>query len=124
SPVGVTFNTLQALLSPQDEALGTFGFAGGTSGTATYNLSLAPGLVTDVLSGNNLSLRLNAADSVVSYLFASRSNVRSTSGRPLLTIVAVPEPSSLGLLVIGFAAVFGRKFVRCDAASSERPQRK
>src|SRR5437762_7481006 len=50
SPVGVTFNNLQGLLSPQDEALGTFGLAGGPSGTATYNLSLAPGLVTDVLS--------------------------------------------------------------------------
>jgi hypothetical protein len=112
STLGITFNSLPNFLSPQDQSLGSFGFAGGTSGTATYNLNLGSGLVADILGGNNLSLRLNAADSSVSALFASRSNIRDSSGRPLLTIVAVPEPNALALGTIGFGIIFLVRFLK------------
>jgi hypothetical protein len=94
--VGITFNTLPGFLGPQDQSLGTFGFSGVTGGTTTYNLNLASGLVTDILSGTDLSLRLNAAD---------------TSGRPLLTIVAVPEPGSFGLGTLGLGVFFGGRLL-------------
>lgn len=109
---GITFNTLPTFLTPQDQALGTFGFSGVTGGTTSYRLNLASGMMTDILTGAPLSLRLNAADSSVSALFASRSNIRDTLGRPLLTIVAVPEPGSVALGTIGWMVVLAGRFLR------------
>ena len=97
---GITFSTLPSFTGAGDEALGTFSFAGGTSGTASYNLALAAGFDADAAAGNLVSLRLFAADSAVSYLFDSRSFVTS-SARPVLSIVAVPEPAALSLLAFG-----------------------
>jgi len=67
----------------------------------TYSLELTPGLTADVLAGNNLSLRLFGADSGVSGVFNSRS-FGTAANRPLLTIVAVPEPGTLALGGLGF----------------------
>jgi len=95
---GVSFNSLLATYvnNANDQALGTFNFPGGSSGQNNYNLSLSSGLVTDVTSGSDLSLRLFAADSSVSYLATSRSG---SSGRPdiLVQVVAVPEPNTMAL---------------------------
>ena len=109
---GITFNNLPGFLSPQDQSLGTFGFSGVTGGTTTYSLGLASGLVSDILSGTDLSLHLNAADASVSGLFASRTNIRDTLGRPLLTIVAVPEPSSTTLSLTACAMVLTNRRLR------------
>jgi hypothetical protein len=81
---GVSFNSLLAtyINNANDQALGTFNFPGGSSGQNNYNLSLSSGLVTDVTSGSDLSLRLFAADSSVSYLVQA---------------VAVPEPNTMAL---------------------------
>ena len=97
---GITFTTLPTFLGAGDQSLGTFGFSGATSGAFTYSLALTSGLSGDVLAGGNLSLRLFAADSAVSGVFNSRSFVTAAS-RPLLTIVAVPEPGSAALLAGG-----------------------
>src|SRR6185295_1527642 len=95
---GVSFNTLLGVYvnNADDQALGTFAFPGGSSGQNNYNLSLSSGLVTDVTSGSDLSLRLFAADNTVSYLATSRSG---SSGRPdiLVQAVAVPEPNTFAL---------------------------
>jgi hypothetical protein len=95
---GITYSSLPSYTSTSDESLGTFSFAGGTSGTATYTLGLSPGLVADLSAGNPASFRLFAADSAVSYLFYSGNNAGS---RPLLSVVAVPEPQAFSLLVAG-----------------------
>ncbi|MCX6872910.1 MAG: hypothetical protein NTW21_03750 [Verrucomicrobia bacterium] len=100
---GITFASLPSFASGSDESLGTFSFAGGTSGLATYTLGLTPGLVADVSMGNPVSFRLVAADSAVSYLCYSANNP-TTSVRPLLSIVAVPEPHACSLLMA--AAMF------------------
>ena len=96
---GISFDGLLGtyINNAADQALGTFSFPGGSSGQNSYVLSLSSGLISDVTSGNNLSLRLFAADSTVSYLFTSRSG--SASARPdiLVQAVAVPEPSTLAL---------------------------
>lgn len=95
---GISFDSLQGtyINNATDQALGTFGFPGGSSGQNNYQLSLSSGLVNDVTSGGVMSLRLFAADTSVSYLFTSRSG---SVGKPdiLVQAVAVPEPSAMAL---------------------------
>jgi hypothetical protein len=105
---GIAFSTLPSFTGAGDEALGTFSFAGGTSGTAAYTLSLTSGFDADATAGNLVSFRLFAADSAVSYLFDSRT-FGTTAFRPLLTVVAVPEPGSLALLATGAALLLGAR---------------
>src|SRR5262249_35024834 len=97
---GLTFSTLNTFLSPADETLGTFNFNGSTSGNSTYTLGLTPSFSADVLAGNTISFRMLATDSTVSAVFDSRT-FGIASARPLLTIIAVPEPASLGLCLVG-----------------------
>lgn len=101
---GISYSTLLGTFvnNANDQALGTFGFPGGSSGQNNYSLSLSSGLVSDATSGGDLSLRLFAADSSVSYLFTSRSG---SSGKPdiLLQAVAVPEPNTV--MLCGMALV-------------------
>jgi hypothetical protein len=105
---GITFTRLSSFLSAGDQALGAFSFAGGTNGAASYTLTLASGFDADASAGNLVSLRLYAADSVVSYLSDSRS-FGTTSARPLLTITVVPEPGALSLLALGATCGLGHR---------------
>lgn len=98
---GITFNSLQStFIGAGDEPLGTFGFSGATSGTFSYALGLPPGFIADLLAGGTAGLRLFAADTSVSGVFYSRS-FGTAASRPLLTIVAVPEPGTLALAGLG-----------------------
>jgi hypothetical protein len=101
---GITFNSLQTVFinNSTDQALGTFSFPGGSSGANSYSLNLSSGLNADILTGNNLSLRLFAADNQISYLFSARTATPASSG-PQLIITVVPEPGALTLS--GFALV-------------------
>jgi hypothetical protein len=96
---GISFNSLLGTYvnNSTDQALGTFSFPGGSSGQNSYTLTLSSGLLNDLDSGSNLSLRLFAADSGVSYLFTSRSG--SASARPdiLVQAMAIPEPGTAAL---------------------------
>ena len=106
---GITLTTLQnTFISAADQSLGTFSFNGATSGAFTYSLALTPGLAADVFAGDNLSLRLFAADSSMSGVFNSR-NVATAANRPLLAIVAVPEPGTMRLGGLGLAILAGWK---------------
>jgi hypothetical protein len=118
SSTGLTFNTLSSFLSGADEFLGTFAFAGGTSGTATYNMGLTSGFTGDLGAGSLVGMRLFAADSTVSYLFNSR-NFGTAASRPLLTVTAVPEPSGLLLLACCAGFAWGRRATK--HARSYRP---
>ena len=99
---GITYSALQStFINPGvDEALGTFSHDGSSSGTFIYTLSPSSGLVTDLLAGDLVSLRLSAADTTVSYFFDSRS-FGTAADRPLLSITAAPEPGTVSLLVLG-----------------------
>jgi hypothetical protein len=102
---GINFNSLQGtFIGAGDENLGTFGFDGSTSATATYSLNLSSGLAADLLAGNDVSFRMFAADNSVSYLFDAR-NFPTVSSRPVLTLTAVPEPGPLGLAGAGLLVV-------------------
>ena len=112
---GITYSSLQAtFINPlADEALGTFSYNGSSSGTFIYTLNMSSGLVSDLLAGDNVSLRLFAADSAVSYFSDSRS-FGTVASRPLLSITAVPEPGTVALLVLGglLCVVRGRTWRR------------
>lgn len=110
---GISFSTLSNYVDAADSSLGTFSFNGATNGNVIYTLNLTPDLSADILSGGTASLRMFAADSVVSALYDSR-NFTIAADRPLLTITAVPEPSALALGVLG-AFVFVRR---------QRPERR
>ena len=106
---GITYNSLLGtyINNATDQALGTFAYNGSTSGTLAYSLTLSSGLVTDLLDGDNVSLRLYADDNNVSYLFNSRQG-GSGSTSPTLVIDVVPEPGSLALSILGLAALVFR----------------
>ena len=106
---GITYTSLTGtFIGGGDENLGTFSFAGGTSGNSTYTLGLTPSFSADVLAGNTVTFRMFAVDSAVSYLFDSRS-FGTTAFRPLLTVTAVPEPGALSLLAAGAALILGAR---------------
>jgi hypothetical protein len=107
---GITYNTLQSTFinNSADQSLGTFSFNGSTSGASTYSLSLSPGLTADLFGGDEVSLRLFAADNNVGYLFSSRSAMPSSS-EPELFITAVPEPNILGLLTLGLGMLWWQR---------------
>jgi PEP-CTERM motif len=94
---GITYASLQNTFQGLgDQSLGTFSFNGATNGAFAYSLTLMSGLTGDIFAGDNLSLRLFAADSSVSAVFNSRT-FGTLANRPLLTIVAVPEPGTIAL---------------------------
>jgi hypothetical protein len=116
STSGITFSSLQStFIAGADENLGAFAFNGSTNGLSTYNLAFAPGFTADLLAGDDVSLRLFAADASVSYLFNSRS-FGNVASRPLLTVVAVPEPAPLALGVIGLLVLCGWRLTRAPQA--------
>ncbi|HWD91033.1 MAG TPA: hypothetical protein VG938_01660 [Verrucomicrobiae bacterium] len=95
---GISFDSLLGVYinNAADQGLGTFSFPGGSSGQNAYTLALSSGLVSDVMSGDDASLRLFAADSTVSYLFSSRSG-GAPAAQPTIVVeaTAVPEPGSV-----------------------------
>jgi hypothetical protein len=113
---GITYSSLPSYTGAGDESLGTFSFNGATSGSTAYTLSLTPGFSAEVEAGGLVSLRMFAADTAVSYLFDSR-NFGTASARPLLTVIAVPEPAALPLVAVGAALLFGAK--RCRRKHQE-----
>ena len=100
SATGLNFSTLPSFLTTVTP-LGNFNFVGGNSGSATYPLTLQSSFANDIRAGSLVSLHLFAADSAVSYVFNSRTIGTATS-RPELSITAdaIPEPASLGLIVL------------------------
>jgi hypothetical protein len=98
---GISFNGLENIYinNAVDQALGTFSFGGNTSGANSYSLGLSSGLLADIMGGDNLSLRLFAADNTISYLSSSRSTSLSTEPTLTVNVVTVPEPGSVILCV-------------------------
>jgi hypothetical protein len=107
---GITYNSLLStyINDSADQMLGTFNFPGGTSGANVYSLTPGSDLVADILGGSELSLRLFAADTSVSYLFSSRA-VTPAANEPQLTIEAVPEPSYPTLLGVALGILLCRR---------------
>ena len=111
---GISFSSLQGtyINNATDQALGTFAFPGGSSGQNNYVLNLSSGLAGDVTSGGDLSLRLFAADTGVSYLFSSRSGTATARPDILVQAVAVPEPSTVVLCAAALAVFWLLRWLR------------
>jgi len=107
STTGVNHNQLASLRSPADEALGTFAFAGATTGSAAYALALTPGFVADTMAGQAVTFLASPADAGVAMLVNSRGAAAGT--RPTLTVLAVPEPGSAALVGCGLLLWAGRR---------------
>ena len=102
---GITYNTLPNYLTPgSDENIGTFTSSAVTSTTNTYSLTLASGFLNALTSGSTVSLEVVPDDSNVSYLFNS-ATFTTASARPMLTVVAVPEPARLVHVGVGLLAL-------------------
>lgn len=109
---GITYNTLQTTISLSDDNVGTFSFDGGTSGSYRFDLIAdAPGMNEDIRSGGPVSFRVFPGDSTVSGIFDSRT-FATAANRPVLTVQAVPEPSTLGLIALGCLVVGQRAWRR------------
>jgi hypothetical protein len=115
STTGITYDSLlnTFINNSLDQNLGTLSYNGATSGSFVTSLTLSSGLRGDIQTGDMLSLRLFAADLAVSGVFPART-FGTASSRPLLTIdaVAVPEPSTWALAVLGLACVCMTRFIR------------
>lgn len=119
---GISFNSLEGVYinNAVDQALGTFAFRGNTSGQNGYGLTLSSGLVSDVTDGDELSLRLFAADNQISYLMTSRNGAGGIPAQePALVVdaVAVPEP---GIAVLCTAALIALWLVQLYRRSRRR----
>jgi hypothetical protein len=107
---GITFSMLPTFRSVADESLGTFAFAGGTSGSQSWNLNLSTSFAADVAAGNAVSLLMLPGDAGVSFLGGSRS-ITIVNSRPVLSVTAraIPEPSTIGLVTLGGLAWIARR---------------
>lgn len=107
---GISFNSLQNtyINGATDQALGTFSFGGGSSGVNSYTLGLTSGIVGDVMNGDEASLRLYAADNMVSYLLSSRMAGSILSPALVIDVSAVPEPRTITIgAIAGIAVLLG-----------------
>jgi hypothetical protein len=114
---GISINSLRGtyINNATDQALGTFSFAGGSSGTANYALNLSSSLINDLLTGNEASLRLFAADNQVSYLFSSHES----GPAPTLVIDVMPEPGTLAIFGVGMAVFVVKSWKKNGGAGTK-----
>lgn len=106
--------------SASDQAMGTGSFTGGTSGNLMYALTAAPGFSADLSVGSTASLRFVATDATLAYVFNSR-DFPTVASRPQLTIVAAPEPTLGGMVLIVCAGGLLRRRRKASAPHSGIP---
>ncbi|HXI83951.1 MAG TPA: DNRLRE domain-containing protein [Verrucomicrobiae bacterium] len=98
---GIVYNDEPSLLNSNlDKSLGTF-VNGGTNGVVRLSLGASAGFVSNLSTGNLVSLFLTATtNSTVGFTFHSR-NFIDPSQFPFLEITAIPIPQITSLVVVG-----------------------
>ena len=97
---GITYNDESSLLSPTLGSLGTF-VNSGTDGVVRLSLGASAGFVSNLSTGNLVSLFLTATtNSTVGFTFHSR-NFIDPSQFPFLEITAVPISQITSLVITG-----------------------
>jgi hypothetical protein len=119
---GITYSDEPSVLNSNlDKSLGTF-FNGGTDGVVRLSLGTSASFVSNLSTGNLVSLFLTATtNSTVGFTFHSRNFINPTQF-PFLEIIAVPIPPVTSLVVVGqdvrisFATTNGVSYsVECNA---------
>lgn len=107
----VGWNYGQSILDGlNDEALGIFQ-SDYITGRKEFILGAGTGFIADIASGgNDLSLRLAAADDTIGYTF-NGIDVPQADRRPelIITAIAIPEPATMSLLALGGLAMIRRR---------------
>ncbi len=121
---GISYAQEPSILNSNvDESLGTFNYNGATSGQMSLSLGLAGGFISQISTGNLVSLYMTATPgSSVGFTFNSR-HFTSSSAWPMLdiTAVAIPEPTTAGLIGLScliLTAMGRRRRNRADDATS------
>jgi hypothetical protein len=97
---GITYNDEPSLLNPTLGSLGTF-INGGTNGVVRLSLGASASFVSDISTGNLVSLFMAATpNSTVGFTFHSRNFVDPTQF-PFLEITAVPISQITSLVITG-----------------------
>jgi hypothetical protein len=105
----VSFNSIQNLLSPGYDSLGTYTYTPpGNTGYINYLLPLDANLVSDAAAGGDLSLYFYAADNQVGYLFNSKEFSSNHPGLSL-SATAVPEPGFIISATLALGALLMMK---------------
>jgi len=103
---GVTYNTLGPVVSGS-ENVGTYTYTPpGNNIYLTYSLDPTSDLLSDILSGGDLSLVAYPTDNTVSYLF-NTVKYGGGSNEPILTVTVspVPEPATWGSILMGLTGM-------------------
>ena len=97
---GITYNDEPSLLNPTIGSLGTF-VNGGTDGVVRLSLGSSASFISDISTGNLVSLFLTATtNSTIGFTFHSRNFVDPTQF-PYLEIIAVPISQVMSLVISG-----------------------
>jgi hypothetical protein len=100
---GITFNSLPGFQNAADELLGTYSYTASSSGSNTYALGLPGGFLSSVMAGNIVSIDMLPVESSG---VSSVVNSRSGPNPPVVSVTAVPEPTSV-LLFLGSTLLMG-----------------
>lgn len=103
---GVTYNNLGNFTSVTS-SLGSWSYVPpGNNVAVTRDLGTNTSLLADVNAGGSVSFLVSPGADTVAYLFNSRT-YSSAANHPVLTVTAIPEPSSCVLLVPALAGFLG-----------------
>jgi len=110
---GVKWNDEPSVLnSGVDQTLGTF-VNPGTNGLVTLTLNLPASFLSDVSAGGLVSLFMTApTNSTVGFTVISKDDTGGSSRWPTLSITAIPEPGTAGLVVVAGLAFWVRGRLR------------
>lgn len=99
----ITWNLLQALVAAGTET--SLGGAANSQTDSTFTFPLAPeaAFISDVTAGGSVTLHMFPASDLIGFTFRAREQADPLL-RPTLTFTAVPEPSSLWLILPVLAA--------------------
>lgn len=110
----ITWNGMSGVVAGGTESIALLNYNGANSGTLLQALATSAGFLADFNSGGTASLRLSAADALMSMVVNAR-NFGTAANRPALVFTASPEPARGLFCAAGLLAVMLRRKRRSKA---------